>query len=322
MRNIRDLLLFLEVVKTRSFSEAARRHHVTPSAVSKAIGRLENETRSRLFDRNSYQLAVTSEGAAFADSIAEAMALFDDAFHRLDDAHDHASGHLRIAAITSFGEYFITPLLPEFQRLYPEISLEIVFNDGLPDLIADGFDLAIRRGPIGENDTVIRRLCSIDLVLVGSRDYVDRHGRPGTPAELAEHACIPIQFASRRNASWVFIDAAGETHMIVPRGRVVVSEQPVGSLIKLVRSGAGVAMIARAFVHDRIASGELVELLPDYRIERPVDMYVQLPGRRHTPPRVRAFVDFLADRLQSDPRINATSPTGNGVISLMRGKRA
>src|SRR6218665_394798 len=106
MRNIRDLLLFLEVVKSGSFSQAARRHHVTPSAVSKAIARLENETRARLFDRNSYQLPVTPEGKSFADAIGEAISLLDDAFHRLDDVHDHASGHLRISAITSFGVDF------------------------------------------------------------------------------------------------------------------------------------------------------------------------------------------------------------------------
>lgn len=320
MRNIRDLVLFLEVVKTGSFSQAARRQHVTPSAVSKAIARLENETRSRLFDRNSYQLAVTPEGKSFASAIAEALALFDDAFHRLDDVHDHASGHLRIAAIASFGEHFVVPLLPLFQRLYPDITVEIVFDEGLPDLIAEGFDLAIRRGPIGERDTVIRRLCAIDLALVASRGYVEAHGRPSVPADLADHECVAIQFASRRKAHWIFVDAADQSHAIVPRGRLLLSEQPVGALIRLIEAGAGVAMVARSFVHDRLASGEFVELLSDYRIERPVEMFVQLPGRRHTPPRVRAFVEFLVAQVQQDPRLTAAGPEEGSTVVRIKGK--
>lgn len=321
MRNIRDLLLFLEVVKTGSFSQAARRHHVTPSAVSKAIARLENETRARLFDRNSYQLAVTREGKSFADAVTEAIALLDDAFHRLDDVHDHASGHLRISAITSFGVDFVVPLLPQFQQLYPDITVEIVFDEGLPDLIPEGFDLAIRRGPISERDTVIRRLCSIDLVLVASREYVESHGQPRSLADLANHECIAIQFASGRKAHWMLVDPAGETHMITPRGRLVVSEQPVGALITLIGAGAGVAMIARSFVHDQLASGAFVELLPDHRSERPVEMFLQMPSRRHTPPRVRAFVDFLVAQLQANHRFGAGNDAPSTVTPI-RGKSA
>lgn len=322
MRNLRDLMLFLDVVKTGSFSEAARRHHVTPSAVSKAIGRLENETRARLFDRNSYQLAITPEGTAFAEALGEALSLFDDAFHRLDTAHDHATGHLRIAAITSFGEHFVVPLLPAFQRLYPDVTVEIIFNDGLPDLIGDRFDLAIRRGPISDPDTVIRRLCTIDLALVASRDYVEANDLPLTPVDLVDHQCIPIQFASRRNAKWIFVDGEGETHAVVPRGPVVVSEQPVGALIRLIEAGAGVAIIARSFVHDQLQTGTFVELLPDYDIERPVEMFIQLSGRRHTPPRVRAFVDFLADQMKSDPRLREQPSPTDKVVPIEKGKLA
>lgn len=321
MRNIRDLVLFLAVVKTGSFSQAARRHHVTPSAVSKAIARLENETRARLFDRNSYQLAVTPEGKSFADAIGEAISLLDDAFHRLDDVHDHASGHLRISAITSFGVDFVVPLLPIFQRIYPDITVEIVFDEGLPDLIPEGFDLAIRRGPISERDTVIRRLCSLDLVMVASRDYVERNGQPSTIADLADHDCIAIQFASGRKAHWMLVDPQGETHAITPRGRLVVSEQPVGALISLIAAGAGVTMVARPFVHDQLASGHFVELLPDHRSERPVEMFVQMPSRRHTPPRVRAFVDFLVAQFQANPRFAAAQDIPSTVTPI-RGKSA
>lgn len=303
MKQGRDLLLFLEAAKTGSFSEAARRQHVTPSAVSKAVARLENATHARLFDRNSYQLAITPEGRAFAESVQEAFALIDDAFNQLDNGGGQAAGHVRVSTIASFGRHFIAPLLTEFQAAYPQISIEIVFDDGLPDLIGDGFDLAVRRGPIAERETVVRHICTLPLALVASAEYLARRGAPAAPADLAQHECIGIQFASRRRATWIFVAPDGEVSSIAPRGRLVLSEQPVDVLIDMVAAGAGVAAIARPFVVDRIASGEFVVVLPQFRMERPVEMYVQMPGRRHVPPRVRAFVDFLVSRLRADPRL-------------------
>ena len=303
MRHGRDLEMFLEAVRTASFSEAARKLHVTPSAISKAVARLESATRSRLFDRNSYQLAVTPEGRAFADRAGEAMTLLDDAFHMLDDAQDHASGLIRVSSIASFGRHFITPLLPDFLAQYPDVSIELVFDEGMPDLIADGFDLAIRRGPIIEQDSVVRQICTLPLALVASPAYLTRAGVPAMPADLAEHECLAIQFASRRRASWIFTAPDGAIGTIAPRGRILVSEQPVDALIDLALMGQGIALVALPFVSELVAAGRLVVLLADHSIERPVEMFVQMPGRRHKPTRVKVFIDYLVERLRADPRL-------------------
>lgn len=311
MRHGRDLEMFLEAVRTASFSEAARKLHVTPSAISKAVARLEAATRSRLFDRNSYQLAVTPEGRAFADRAAEALTLLDDAFHMLDDAQDHATGLIRVSSITSFGRHFIVPLLPDFLAQYPDVSIELVFDEGMPDLIADGFDLAIRRGPIIEQESVVRQICTLPLALVASPDYLDRAGTPKSPADLSEHECLAIQFASRRRANWIFTGKDGAISTIVPRGRIVLSEQPVDALIDVALAGQGIALVALPFVSELVAAGKLTKLLTDHRIERPADMFVQMPGRRHKPTRVRVFVDYLIERLRADPRLAA--PTQNSI---------
>lgn len=311
MYDLSDLIPFVEAARRGSFSAAAAKLQVTPSAVSKSIARLERALDTRLFTRSTRQLQLTAEGQLLFDQVEKAFAEVDEAVETLSDAREQVSGLIRISTLTAFGRHFVLPLLPELQRRYPQLHVELQFDDGRTDLIAGGFDLAIRRGPIREQSWVARRLCILPLILVASPAYLASRGVPRTPDQLAAHECVSIRFPSGRRAKWLFTAGegpssdrpAGSALLHQPQGRLVVSEQPADALVDAAVMGLGVTAIAACFVLHHLREGRLRLLLPAYRLERDSEMFVQYPTRRHVPLRVRATAEFLLERMAADERL-------------------
>lgn len=310
MYDPRDLFIFAEVARRGSFSAAARQLQATPSAVSKSIARLEKALDVRLFNRNTRQMQLTETGRQFYQQLGAALEGIESAVESLDRGQRVPSGRVRISTIVSFGKHFVLPLVPAFHALYPEVELELQFDDGTPDLIQERFDLAIRRGPIREGQSVARLLCSLPLILVASPHYLARSGVPQTPQDLSNHECVSIRFPSGRFAKWVFTPAGNrheEPCIHHPRGRLVVSEQPADTLIDAALMGAGVTAIAACFAMPWLRSGELQLLLPGYHLERNSEVFLQYPHRQHLPLKVRVFSEFLLERLRDDERLQYQS---------------
>jgi DNA-binding transcriptional LysR family regulator len=298
MDRIGDLSLFLRVLDLGSISAAARSLDLSIAVASQRLKRLERELGVRLLHRTTRRLHATPEGAALAERGRVLVEDLEALTSGLREAGTEVSGTLRVTLPASFGRQYISPLLPEFLALHPRVQLSVNLDDQMRDLVASGFDLAIRIGALGDSGLVARKLATNRRVLCASPDYLERHGRPRRPADLTDHECLLLVGSLGRQDVWRFSDGQGGEIAQRVRGRF---ESNLGELLRdAVVAGQGIALHSVWHVCDELRTGRLEVLLPDYPIAE-TGIHAVMPQRRLVPPRVRAFVDFLAMRLADDP---------------------
>ncbi|HWK63810.1 MAG TPA: LysR family transcriptional regulator [Rhizobiaceae bacterium] len=286
-----EIEVFVRVVERGSFSAAAGTLGMTPSAVSKLIGRLETRLGARLVNRTTRKLRLTPEGAGFYERGLRILAEIDAA-ERDAAAGAAPRGRLRINCNVPFGQHYLLPLMPSFLGAHPDIVADISLTDRVVDLLEERADIAIRAGPLRESRLVARKLWQSRMVVVAAPAYLQRHGTPRTPDDLSRHNCLEFSF-SRLVEGWPFRDSAGRDVRIRPQGNTVVSDGEAMRLAAL--SGLGLARLSRFHIARDIAAGTLVPVLEELN---PGDeealraIYVGQGG--HLPARVRAFLDFLA----------------------------
>ena len=298
MDRIGDLSLFLRVLDLGSISAAARSLDLSVAVASQRLKRLERELGVRLLHRTTRQLHATPEGAALAEQGRALVEDLEALTGGLRQSATEVTGTLRVTLPASFGRQYISPLLPEFLALHPRVKLSVNLNDQMLDLVGSGFDLGIRVGALGDSGLVARQLAVNRRVLCAAPDYLRRHGTPRTPADLAKHDCLLLVGSHGRQDSWRFTNRKG--HEIVQRvqGRF---ESNQGELLRdAVVAGLGIALHSVWHVHEQLRDGRLQVLLPGYSIAT-TGIHAVMPQRRLVPPRVRAFVDFLAERFGKHP---------------------
>lgn len=291
-----EMEMFVRVVERGGFSAAARACRMTPSAVSKLVSRLEARLGARLLNRSTRQLQLTPEGTVFYERSLRLLADLDEAESGVG-ASEVPSGRLRINTNVPIGRQFLLPLVPEFLALYPAVTLDIVLTDTVIDLMADRTDVAIRGGPLKSSSLVARKLGETPKIIVGSPDYLARHGRPERPADLARHNCMELGYA-RAIEGWHLIEDGVET-VYPPVGSAQVSDGD--SLRELALAGAGLARLSACIVRGDIAAGRLVPVLEAFSPGDTEPFHIVYLGQRgRLPARVRALVDFLAARIRID----------------------
>jgi DNA-binding transcriptional LysR family regulator len=298
MDRVGDLSLFLRVLDLGSISAAARSLDLSVAVASQRLKRLERELGVRLLHRTTRQLHATPEGAALAEQGRALVEDLEALTGGLRQSAAEVSGTLRVTIPASFGRQYISPLLPEFLALHPRVKLSVNLNDQILDLVGSGFDLGIRVGALGDSGLVARQLATNRRVLCASPDYLRRHGVPRTPADLATHDCLLLVGSQGRQDVWRFTDRKGREVAQRVQGRF---ESNQGELLRdAVVAGLGIALHSVWHVHEELRAGRLQVLLPDYPIAA-TGIHAVMPQRRLVPPRVRAFVDFLAERLGEHP---------------------
>lgn len=290
-----EIEVFVRVVEDGSFSAAARTLRMTPSAVSKLIGRLEARLGARLVSRSTRKLQLTPEGTGFYESGLRILA--DMAAAEQEAAAGTAPrGRLRVNTYVPFGVHRLIPLLPRFLERYPEISVDLVLSDSVIDLMAERADVAIRAGPLSESRLMARKLGQSPVVVVAAPSYVETHETPLTPTDLDRHNRMGFGFV-RHLDGWPFLDAAGNSIMVPIIGNTLVSDGEAMRLMAL--AGAGIARLARWHVAADIAAGRLVPLLEDFNPGDEEATHAVYVGQgRHLPARVRAFLDFLGESVR------------------------
>jgi DNA-binding transcriptional LysR family regulator len=298
MDRVGDLSLFLRVLDLGSISAAARSLDLSVAVASQRLKRLERDLGVRLLHRTTRQLHATPEGAALAEQGRVLVEDLEALTGGLRQSATEVSGTLRVTMSAAFGGQYISPLLPEFLALHPRVKLSVNLNDQILDLVGSGFDLGIRVGALGDSGLVARQLATNRRVLCASPAYLERHGAPRTPADLATHDCLLLVGSQGRQEVWHFTDRKGREIAQRVQGRF---ESNQGALLRdAVVAGLGIAMHSLWHVHEQLRSGQLQVLLPDYPIAI-TGIHAVMPQRRLVPPRVRAFVDFLAERLGTHP---------------------
>jgi len=289
--------VFVRVAEEGGFSAAARSLKLTPSAVSKLIGRLEDRLGVRLFHRTTRSLSLTEEGRAFKDRCVEILNEIEQAEAAVSALHDHVTGTLRITATVAFTRVHVLPLLPEFMSMYPDLRVELELSDRPVDLIHDGFDVGLRLQEHMEDESLVaRRLAVNRRVICASPEYIERHGTPMTPDDLLEHNCLVHSSLSAFN-DWEFESKSG-VRVLRPKGNFEANS--AYALYEAVLAGIGVARLATFVIQRDLKSGRLVPLLTEYEHEKS-SILVVYPHRRHLSSKVRAFVDFLVDRFTPVP---------------------
>jgi DNA-binding transcriptional LysR family regulator len=319
MDDIKDLIPFVQAVKSGSFTAAANRLGVSTTAVSKSIARLERRLDTRLFNRTTRRLHLTAEGQLFFDHVDAGLARVQQAADLLRDAREGPVGTIRVSTVTYFGRYFLMPLVPGFLAAYPKVDLEISIDDAIPDLVEEGFDLGIVHREPKETRYVSRHLYRLPLVLVASPDYLARRGEPRTPQELTDHECVVAVGPAGGPAVWSFrpvgsagTKAARMRYQHHPRGRVVVSKL-LDTVVDAALMGLGVTVAFVESVLPHLESGRLRVLLPDFEIEDQdgtnTEIFLQYPHREYVSLKVRALVDFLMERFRAYEKIDYTPGT-------------
>ncbi|KUE88572.1 LysR family transcriptional regulator [Cupriavidus necator] len=298
MDRIGDIGLFLRVLDLGSISAAARSLDLSVAVASQRLQRLERELGVRLLHRTTRRLHATPEGVVLAE---QGRALVDDLEAlgtSLRQAGTGVSGTLRVTTSSSFGRLYISPLLPEFLALHPGLTLSVNLTDNVLDLVSAGFDLAIRIGALDDSTLVARRLANNRRLLCAAPDYLRRRGTPRTPQDLARHDCLVLVGSQGRQDVWRLGDGAGGEIAVRVRGRI---EANTGELLSdAALAGFGIALHSTWHVCADLRAGRLVQVLPDYPLAD-TGIYAVMPQRRLVPPRVRAFVDFLAGRFGDNP---------------------
>ena len=288
-----ELEVFVRVIELGGFSAAARACGMTPSAVSKLVARLEQRLGTRLVNRSTRQLRLTAEGCAFYERGVRILADLAEA-ERCASAHTTPRGRLRVNANVPFGHHFLLPLVPEFLEHHPDVTLDIVLTDEVIDILEQRTDVAVRAGPLKDSNLVARRLGVTRMIIVGAPGYLERHGMPTTPEELRAHNRLGANYV-RAQSGWPLRHAGDDTVLPVT-GNAQASDGE--ALHRLALAGLGLARLAAFQVRDDIAAGRLLPVLEDCNpgdVEEVHAVYVGQGG--HLPLRVRAFLDFLAERV-------------------------
>ena len=294
-----EMEVFVRVVEQGGFSAAARALAMTPSAVSKLVGRLEARLGVRLFNRSTRQLQLTAEGGTFYERSVRVLADLAEA-ERGAAANEVPRGRLSVNTNVPFGEQALIPLVPAFLRRYPEISLDIVLTDEVIDLIEHRTDVAVRAGPLQSSSLVARKLGATRKAILASPDYLARHGVPKKPADLARHNCLGFNRTRTLNG-WPLVEA-GKAVTMPAVGNAQISDG--ASLQRLALAGVGLARLALFHCREDIAAGRLVPVLEKFNPGDLEEVHAVLLGQGgYLPARVRAFLDFLVENVKIDPTV-------------------
>lgn len=292
--------LFCSVAELGSFTAAANAAAITPAAVSRAVSRLETRLDVRLFVRTTRALHLTDAGREYFEYCRAALAQLVEAERVVTGQQSAPSGLLRISMPTPYGHYRVLPLLPEFSRLYPKVKVEFHLSNRNVDFGDEGFDIAIRGRAPPDSTMISRTLEDSELVVVAAPAYLERAGTPDSPDALREHNCIQFALPSNgRNIAWLFRD--GTEDIELPTSGLYGCAEDILGAVTLAIQGGGVFQTYRFVVEEALKSGSLVELMPQYG-GRSRPFCLIYPHGRHVALRVRAFVDFLVNRLRDQRR--------------------
>lgn len=298
MDRLHGVLVFLNVVETRNFSETARSLGVTTSAVSAAVLRLEQKLGVRLLNRTTRRVSATSEGLEFYRRCKQVILELEEAENIVGRAGGQPSGRVRLGMPSALGRMWVIPRLLPFSQAYPSVSVEFVIGDFLTASDREGLDAIIQVGELASSRMIVRKLADADYVVCASPAYLAKHGLAHRPADLAQHRCISYRRPRNgRIREWRF--ARGKTRdTVTPDGSLIFNSGE--ALIAAARAGLGMVQVAEYYARPDLESGTLIEVLPEFR-SRAYDISLVFQQRKRVTPRLRILIDFLVDLFDPPP---------------------
>lgn len=286
-----DVEVFIAVVEHGSFTAAAVALSTTPSVLSRAVSRLETRLGRQLLQRTTRRVGLTEAGRVYLEQARSAFSLLDEAERDGQGQEGDLTGRVRMSVPTTYGHYRLPPLLARFSQHYPRVQVDLNITNRNVDLIAEGFDLAIRLGQMPDSGLVARKLEDAALLLVASPAYLHRMGTPQTLDDLHRHMCLPfILPRTGRIAPWVFREDERDVDWL-PASTIETSDDVLG-VVSLAEHGMGICQSYEFIVQERIQRGQLVEVLPHLRGRSRPFSVIFAPHRRQSAA-TRAMIDLL-----------------------------
>lgn len=292
MESISAINVFVQVAETRSFVAAGRLLGVSASAIGKRVSALEDQLGVRLFHRSTRSVALTAEGALFLKRSRRILAEVEAAQAELSQVNQSPRGRLRVS-LPLVAEPFLS-VIAQFKQTYPDVDLDLEFTDRQVDVIEEGFDAVIRSADTPDSRLTTRRLGSFRMLLVGSPGYLATRGIPQTISDLAQHACIQFRFPNTGKLQvWPLYQDAAEAEFQLPASIVCNNLE---TRIFFALSGLGIAYLPDFAIAPYLADGRLIQVLTSCS-EPGAAFRIMWPSGKHFSAKMRAFIDFLAERL-------------------------
>jgi len=297
MDRLVSMAVFKQTVDAGSFAAAARHFGISPEMAGNHVRGLETHLGVRLLNRSTRRLNLTEAGNVYYERCTRILADIQDAEAEVGVLQASPRGLLRVAAPVTFGVLHIAPAVSDYMTRYPDVKLDVAVSDRHVNLIEEGFDLAIRIGELQESNLIARRLTSAHLIVCAAPAYLQRAGRPETPADLSRHACLIYREIDAPD-TWHFQAADGHAEMVRVSGPLASTN--AAFLHRLALAGHGVVIGPSFALGTDIAEGRLVPLLTGWR-PRELPINALYPHRPLLSAKVRTFVDFLAERFAAEP---------------------
>ncbi|MBY8976109.1 LysR family transcriptional regulator [Rhodobacteraceae bacterium NNCM2] len=297
MDRFEDMRCFLQVVETQSVTKAADIMGLAPSAVSRRLKELERRLGVTLMTRTTRRMSLTEAGQIFAARAEQVLGDLEEAEAEVSDAAHRLTGTLRVAAPLSFGLGYMTPIVIDFMRDNPGLLVELDLSDRHVDLVAEGLDLAVRIGRLRDSSLIARKVADVATFAAASPEFLDTHGRPKTPEDLADLPALSYVGSTRIDA-WEYTAPDGTSGSVPLNVRMRANNGNV--LCDAACRGVGIVLQPEFICASAIASGQLEVMLPDYTWPA-VTIYTVYPQTRHLSAKARAFMDFVRKRIGSEP---------------------
>jgi len=294
--DVHDLLVFHAVVRRGSLAAAAEELRLNASGVSRLMKRLETRLGVRLFERTTRRLTLTQAGSCFHGRTQCLLADLAGAELEVQQATREPSGTLRMGAPVPFGQTYLAPLMGALLEQFPSLSVELILQDGINDLVEEGIDLVVRIGLLRDSRLVSRRLCGNRRILVASPSYLRQRGTPTQPSDLSNHVCLPCTYLAHPN-EWKLFGQEGTAQVAIGGG---LASNNIGVLVAAAEAGQGISVGPTQSVAPALRAGRLVQVLPGWEFERTA-IYALYPSRRQLSAKVRATVDFLSEHFPDPP---------------------
>ena len=286
--------VFVRVVDLKSFSMAAAEMGISSSSVSKQVSQLEQHVGAKLLQRTTRRLFVTDVGAAYYEKCLSILEEIEEAENLVSQLQGKPQGVLRITCNMTFGQIQLSKAIPEFMDKYPDVQVDITLDDRAPDLIRDGFDMAIRIADpqLPDSSMIAREISKIPMYICATPHYLEKHGRPETAEELKGHNCLVFVYAA--NAHQWTLEKNAKRHTVQVSGDLKANNSLV--VRESVLQHRGIANLADFVISRFVQSGDLVQVFPDCQPEL-LSIFAVYPDRKYTSPKVSAFIDFFREWL-------------------------
>lgn len=292
--NIDHLKLFIRIAATSNISQAGKELRLSPAVASSHINRLEEELGVRLVHRTTRKVSLTEEGTAFLPHAEEVLTTIEAARASVGAGDILPKGTLRVTAPASFGRMHLMPLIKGFLELYPDIYVDLRLTDSIVDLVEGGFDIAIRSSDLKNSTLIARKLAPDRRIITASPSYLEEFGEPKTPEELREHKCVHLIGLEH----WTFKTEAGE---VTPKTAGNLRTDHGEAVRDACVDGLGLSMASTWSAYKHLKNGALVQVLKNYPLVSKTAIWAVYPSSRLLAPKVRAFIDYFADRFGNPP---------------------